>query len=197
MEVDIQHDGKPYGFAKVTRDMTQRHSKEEATLRENERRFRLLAEERVELLKMERETRLEAEEANRLKDRFLALVSHELRTPLTPIIGWTNLLRSRALHPEQFEKAIETIDRNIQLQLRIVDDLLDVSKAVAGKIEMHFQLVHVETIVQEAVYSLQGKAKAEGLEMGFKIETQILPVPGVSPRLFQVFTNLLWEIAAR
>jgi signal transduction histidine kinase/ActR/RegA family two-component response regulator len=133
----------------------------------------------------------ELREANRLKDEFLATLSHELRTPLNAILGWTKLLRSRALPVGSFDRALEKIDRNAQAQARLVEDLLEVSRITTGKLRLDLRNVDLAAIVQAAVESMRPSAEARevmletaGLDQGF-------PFFGDPDRLQQVIWNLL------
>jgi len=97
---------------------------------------KLAEEERARLLVRERQARREAEEADRLKDEFLATLSHELRTPLTSVLGWASLIRSGDVSAENFAIGLETIERNARLQARLIDDLLDVSRIITGNLRL-------------------------------------------------------------
>jgi signal transduction histidine kinase len=118
--------GNLRGFAKILQDLTERKQAEE---------------EREELLKRERAARAEAESANRTKDDFLAVVSHELRTPTIAIVGWAGMLRAGMLDEANTASAIETIDRNANSQMQLIEDLLDISRIVRGEILLNFDRV--------------------------------------------------------
>src|SRR6266436_5491821 len=105
-------------------------------------------EERAEMLIREQAARAEAETANRTKDEFLATLSHELRTPLTAILGWSHLLRMNKLREPQFAHALETIERNARSQSQLIDDLLDVSRIVTGKLQIEFSTVNLATVIE-------------------------------------------------
>ena len=98
-------------------------------------------EERAQLLISEQAARAEAEQANRTKDEFLATLSHELRTPLSAILGWSHLLRTEKLDQLQVSRAFETIERNARAQAQLIDDLLDVSRIITGKLELRLSPV--------------------------------------------------------
>lgn len=152
--------------------------------------IRRLEDERERLLTREREARAEAEAASRAKDDFLAIVSHELRNPLAAILGWVVLLRSGKLDPSEAERAAETIHRNTVLQARMIDDLLDVSRAVVGRLDVVVHPVDIAKVVRQAVHSLQPTAQAARVVM----ETTITPglhVLGDAARLQQVVVNLV------
>src|SRR5438067_7756355 len=93
----------------------------------------------------------EAQQTNRLKDEFLAMISHELRTPLTAIIGWVRIARAGNLDPERLQDALEIIDRNASAQCRLIEDMLDTSRMITGKIAIEFQVVEPGPIVKAAV----------------------------------------------
>src|SRR5688500_1895507 len=97
-----------------------------------------------------RELYLEATEANRLKDEFLANVSHELRTPLSSILGWSGILRTKELNEEQVEKALETIERNARSQVQLIEDLLDVSRIITGKLRLDVHPVDIVPVIESA-----------------------------------------------
>jgi PAS domain S-box-containing protein len=141
-------------------------------------------EERERLLR-------EAQEANRLKDEFLATVSHELRTPLTAILGWTHLLRGGGLGGEAAVKALETIERNARSQSQLIDDLLDVSRIVTGKLRLDGVPVDPHTFIDAAVESVRPAAEAKGVRLQKLIDTGVETVMGDPARLQQVVWNLL------
>lgn len=131
----------------------------------------------------------EAQEANRLKDEFLATVSHELRTPLTAILGWTHLLR--AGRPEHTARAIEIIERNARAQVHIVEDVLDVSRIITGKLRLELGPVRLEQIVRAALDALRAAAEAKQLQMSFRTQPGAGETLGDAARLQQIAWNLL------
>jgi signal transduction histidine kinase len=133
----------------------------------------------------------EAQEANRLKDEFVAMVSHELRTPLTPILGCIHLLRTAKLSEAKFERALEMIERNAQTQVQIVEDLLDVSRMVAGKLHLMKTSTHLVPIVEAAVESLRPAAETKQLQVITKFDFIDRPIDADPDRLRQVIWNLL------
>jgi PAS domain S-box-containing protein len=141
-------------------------------------------EERERLLR-------EAQEANRLKDEFLATVSHELRTPLTAILGWAHLLRGGQLEDEGVVKALETIERNARSQAQLIDDLLDVSRIVTGKLRLEIMPVSPHTFIDPAVEAVRPAAEAKGVRLQKVIDTGMETVMGDPARLQQVVWNLL------
>ena len=145
---------------------------------------------RDQLLKLEQRARTEAENVARLKDEFLATLSHELRSPMSAILGWLHLMRSGRLTEEQHAKAIETIERNAHLQNQLINDLLDVSRVVAGKLDLVREAGLLEEIVESSVNSVRVSAQAKDIEITTALEP-IGPVHFDSGRLQQVFGNLL------
>jgi len=132
-----------------------------------------------------------AEEAARMKDEFLAILSHELRTPMSAVLGWLHLARHGALTPEQRDKALDTVERNARLQVQVVNDLLDVSRIVTGKLELESAVVGIESVLRNAVDSARLAAGARGIELVMHEGGRNLAVRGSVSRLEQVFTNLL------
>ena len=133
----------------------------------------------------------EAQDANRMKDDFLAVLSHELRTPLNAILGYSRLLRSGMLNGDQFERAIETVERNSRWLTQIVEDVLDVSRIVSGKIRLEVQAVELPTVIDNAVATIQPAADAKNVRLQSLIDTRVAPVSGDPDRLQQVIWNLL------
>jgi PAS domain S-box-containing protein len=131
----------------------------------------------------------EAQEANRLKDEFLATVSHELRTPLAAILGWTHLLRTG--RPELVARAIETIERNAHAQARIVEDVLDVSRIITGKLRLRPEPVQLTSIVRLAVDTVRPAAEAKGVELSTRLDLTSGQTTGDPARLQQIAWNLL------
>ncbi len=131
-----------------------------------------------------------AEEANRAKDEFLATVSHELRTPLSAILGWTQLLRGGGLSLEKQARALETLERNARVQARLVEDLLDVSRIVAGETRLETAAVEMARVVDSALEALRPAAEAKQIALGLELDRELL-VSGDADRLQQVTWNLL------
>ncbi len=133
----------------------------------------------------------EAERANRAKDEFLATLSHELRTPLTAMLGWVRMLRSGRLNGEQTNAALEVIERNTRLQAQLINDLLDVSRIVAGKLQLDLRPLELVSVVEEALASVKSDADAKGLIIEASINPSAGPVLGDRVRLQQIVVNLL------
>jgi PAS domain S-box-containing protein len=148
-------------------------------------------EERAASLVRERDARQHAEEADRLKDEFLATLSHELRTPLTSILGWASMIRNGEVEGSNAARAIETIERNARSQARLIDDLLDVSRIITGNLRLDLHPLNLAPIVDTALDALRPTADAKGM----KLQTRFVPgqclVKGDPNRLRQVIWNLL------
>ena len=147
--------------------------------------------ERARLYETERQLRAEAEEANRLKDEFLATVSHELRTPLTAIAGWSAILRTTKLDQESTARALETIERNAKAQTQIIEDLLDVSRIITGKLRLDARPIQLDPIIATAIDAVRPTAEAKGINIKSSVEPGTGAVWGDPARLQQVMWNLL------
>jgi signal transduction histidine kinase/DNA-binding response OmpR family regulator len=134
---------------------------------------------------------MSAQEANRIKDEFLASLSHELRTPLNAILGYARMLRSGIVPPEKQQKAIETIDRNATSLTQIVEDVLDVSRIVSGKIRLNVQPVEFPDIVRRAIDAVAPAAEAKGIRVETVLDPDAAPISGDPERLQQVLWNVL------
>jgi signal transduction histidine kinase len=153
---------------------------------------RLRAEaEREALLAREKVLRAEAEELSRLKDEFLATMSHELRTPLNAIFGWITLLRTRRLDEATEERALETIERNARAQKRLIEDLLDVSRIVTGKVALELVTVDPRRVVEAALETMHPAAQTKGLKIVPLLDIGAGTVRGDFARLQQIVCNLL------
>jgi len=146
---------------------------------------------RAALLALERKARTEAEAANRAKDDFLATLSHELRTPLNAILGWAQLLRTGDLPPDKAGRAVETIARNAQLQVQLVEDLLDVSRIITGKLHLEIRAVELPAVVEATVESARPAAELKGIRLGAVLDRSLPVLPGDPERLQQILYNLL------
>jgi PAS domain S-box-containing protein len=147
--------------------------------------------ERAELLQRESHAREQAEEASRLKEEFLATVSHELRTPLNAVVGWSRLLRGGQLDAEGAAHAMEIIERNALMQKQIVEDLLDVSRIVTGKLRINTQPVDLLLVIHAAIDAIRPAAEAKEIEIGTHFEAPGVIVRADVERLQQVLWNLL------
>ncbi|QYO62447.1 PAS domain-containing protein [Leptolyngbya sp. 7M] len=166
-----------------------------------------VAVENARLYAAERQTRSaaeasreEAQAANRIKDEFLAVLSHELRSPLNPILGWVKLLRNRKLNAEKTTEALASIERNAKLQAELIEDLLDVSRILRGKLSLDVSPVDLSSTIAAAMDTVRLAAEAKRIELHFTVSTggdttpspsRLLQVMGDAGRLQQVVWNLL------
>jgi PAS domain S-box-containing protein len=171
--------GRIVGASTVARDITERKKAEK---------------ERERLLESERKARAEAEAASQTKDEFLALVSHELRTPITSILGWSWLLRSGHLGPGERESALEVIERNVQVEKQIIDDLLDVSSLARHQLSIKKQVLDLGELAADTAAGLQSQFQAKSLRLVCAPASGLL-VDGDPRRLRQVFWNILSNAA--
>ncbi len=184
---------KPYDAAELVARVGGLHrtrSLNDDLQRERER-LKALDAERERLLKHANEGWKSAEEANRVKDDFLAIVSHELRTPLNAIAGWVSLLKGGTLPPDKVKHAHATIERNARAQTQLVDDLLDVSRILSGKLHMQMELVNFADVVRLEHVAVEPAANAKQLELAIDVAPGQYQVYGDRGRLQQVVWNLL------
>jgi PAS domain S-box-containing protein len=172
----IYERGNPIGVQGSARDITER---------------RRVEEERARLLAGEKAARVEAEEANRLKDEFLATVSHELRTPLNAILGWAELLRASKLDDETARRALTTIVRNAKSQAQLIEDILDVSRIITGKLRIDTRPVALIAIINAAIEAVRPAAYAKDITLDTSFAASVGSVLGDPNRLQQVIWNLL------
>ena len=149
------------------------------------------AEERKQLLESERFARAEAERASSMKDEFLATLSHELRTPLSAILGWSHILRARAMSEAEINQGLEVIERNARMQTQLIEDLLDMSRIISGKMRLDIQPVQPVTFVEAAIETVQPSAEAKGITLTKLLDPAAGPINGDPSRLQQVVWNLL------
>jgi PAS domain S-box-containing protein len=182
--------GNVIGASKIARDITERKLAEEA-LRKAQKVAEVANAERARLLESERAARSEAEKANRMKDEFLATLSHELRTPLNAVLGWAYTLRAGYPRPKELAEGLETIERNARAQAQLVDDLLDMSRIISGRVRLDVQRLDLSTIIATSVETVGPSASARGVSLHLIIDPLNAPVSGDPNRLQQVFWNLL------
>ncbi|MEA5506535.1 ATP-binding protein [Halotia wernerae UHCC 0503] len=150
-----------------------------------------ILQERAHLLELEKAARTKAESANRIKDEFLAVLSHELRTPLNAILGWSKLLQSRRLEQAKISQALATIERNAKLQVQLIEDLLDISKILQGKLVFNITNLNLESIVLLALETIRLAAESKSIQVSTISAPNLGQVMGDSVRLQQVVWNLL------
>ncbi|HXO98541.1 MAG TPA: PAS domain-containing sensor histidine kinase, partial [Chthoniobacterales bacterium] len=182
--------GHVVGASKIARDITDRKLSEEA-LREAQKVADAANADRQRLLESERAARSEAERASRMKDEFLATLSHELRTPLNAVLGWATALRAVHSPTPELEQGLETIERNARVQAQIIEDLLDMSRIISGKVRLDVQRLDLPAVVAEAINTVRTSASAKGVRLQTIIDPLNAPVTGDPHRLQQVFWNLL------
>ena len=168
--------GKPTRLISTSRDITE---------------FKVAEREREDLLKREQAARKDAEIANRLRDEFLATVSHELRAPLNSILGWARLMEKDSLDEATTEKAVNTIIRNAESQNRLIEDLLDVSRIISGKLRLEVVTIKPINIVEAAIETVRPAAEAKGIKLEIKQEADVSHISGDPNRLQQVIWNLM------
>jgi len=147
--------------------------------------------DRARLYESESQARAQAEAANRIKDEFLAVLSHELRTPLNPILGWTRLLRRGSLDSGKTAVALETIERNAELQVQLIEDLLDISRILQGKLSLNSTPINLKTTLKAAIETVSLAAEAKNIQIQTQLEPYVGDVLGDATRLQQVVWNLL------
>jgi signal transduction histidine kinase/ActR/RegA family two-component response regulator len=147
--------------------------------------------QRERLLEAERLAREEVEHASKMKDEFVATLSHELRTPLTAIMGWAQVLRTGERSPEEVAKGVEIIERNARMQTQIIEDLLDMSRIIAGKIRLDVQQVALPDVIEAALATVRPAADAKSIRVQTVLDPRVSPVRGDPNRLQQIVWNLL------
>lgn len=148
-------------------------------------------QERERLLESERTARAEAERANKMKDDFLSTLSHELRTPLNAIVGWVQVLRMSGGHTGDMAEGLETIERNALAQAKIIEDLLDMSRIISGKVRLEVQRVDLKDVIKSGVETVRPAADSKGVRLSVVIDPYAGPAMGDPNRLQQVVWNLL------
>jgi signal transduction histidine kinase/CheY-like chemotaxis protein len=152
--------------------------------------------EREQLLALERAARAEVEAANRAKDEFLAVLSHELRTPLQPILGWVKLLRQQRLDDRTTGRALETIERNARTQAQIIEDLLDISRIIAGKLHVELRPISLVPAIEGAVEAVRAAADSKAIHITTDLDRSRVEVNGDAHRMQQVVWNLVSNAVA-
>src|SRR5215813_10656369 len=169
-------EGKVIGAVLIFRDITER---------------RLAEEERSTLLASERAAREKVEAASRSKDEFVAMISHEIRSPLNSILGWAQMLRRGKFDQAETERATEIIERNARAQSQLIEDLLDISRVITGKLTLNVRSVELAQIIEAAMDSIRPAAEAKSIQLRARLESRGSPVSGDPNRLQQIVWNLL------
>jgi len=167
--------GRIVGASKIARDVTER---------------KLLDAERERLLKEAQRARADAEAANRAKDEFLSVVSHELRTPLAAMLGWVGVLKKGATG-DRAARALDTIERSGRAQAKLIEDLLDASRMITGKLRLDLRLVDLPTVLRQAIDVIRPTAEVKGIRLEVELDPSAGPVVGDVDRLQQIAWNLL------
>ncbi len=183
-------DGRPYGVYDHAVDVTARVLARRA-LEESQRLLEQALSERQSLLDAERAARMEVEEASRMKDEFLATLSHELRTPLNAIVGWTQLLETTPDLSKELVEGLEVISRNAKAQTKIIEDILDMSRIISGKLRLNIQPIDLAEIVRVAIETLQPAANGKGVQLQIVANPVAEHLHGDPNRLQQVLWNLI------
>ena len=126
-----------------------------------------------------------------MKDEFLATLSHELRTPMNAVLGWANILRVGKLQGKELRQGLDTIERNARIQAQIIDDLLDMSRIISGKVRLDMQRIEFPAVLNESIETLRATAEAKGVRLQAAVDSFAGPISGDPSRLQQVFWNLL------
>src|ERR1044072_4925214 len=171
--------GEPQCYVSIMRDITTRQKTEEKL---------------AQLLVRERAARADAEKANRLKDEFLATLSHELRTPLNAVIGWSRILKAGRLDNESSVHAIEVIERNAWAQKQIIEDILDVSRVITGKLQLHLGPVDLISVINAALDAVRPALEAKDIRIETQFHDGLKVIAGDFDRLQQVVWNLLSNV---
>jgi PAS domain S-box-containing protein len=153
--------------------------------------MRLLIDEREHVLQSEQAARVESERASRMKDEFLATLSHEIRTPLNAILGWATVLRSGRSTADGVTQGLEVIERNARLQAQMIEDLLDMSRIISGKLRLDVQRINLADVIRTAAETVEPAAAAKDIRLQLVLDPLSGPVSGDPNRLQQVFWNLL------
>jgi len=182
--------GNIVGAAKIAHDITERRNAE----RERQKREALLSKlvaERELFLESERAARSEAERLGHLKDEFLATLSHELRTPLNAIQGWATLLQQPNVSPGDLARGLQVIERNVRVQADFINDLLDMSRIISGKLHLDVQPLFLHEVINNAIETVRQSALSKNIRIQPMLDTRIGLVRGDPTRLQQILWNLL------
>ncbi|MBW4442856.1 MAG: response regulator [Plectolyngbya sp. WJT66-NPBG17] len=171
----LSRSGEPLGHVGTIEDITERKEAEVT---------------RAQVMR-EQLARQEAEATNRMKDEFLAVLSHELRTPLNSMLGWVRLLRTKQYEKKMVDRALETIERNAETQSQLIEDILDVSKIIRGKLRLNYRSIQPIAVIQSAIDAVRPQIEAKSIRLITEFEPNVSHVWGDSTRLQQIVWNLL------
>jgi len=191
--VPMMIEGRPLGVLHVGTFTHRNFTEKEVGLLQSAADRIALAVENARLYQVEQQARAEAETANRAKDEFLTILSHELRTPLTPIIGWVHMMESGILPNEEFQRALGVVNKNAYNLKRLINDLLDMSAILSGKMGIEETSVELASSLQESVETMRAFAREAKVELKLEIfdEVRSVTISGDRNRLNQTFCNLL------
>ena len=168
--------GQIIGASKIARDITE---------------HKRLQEERERLLEQEQSAREQAEMANRVKDEFVATVSHELRTPLNAILGWSSMLLGNKLKGADARRGLETIERNARLQAQLIEDILDVSRSISGKLRLDIKPVELISVIRAAVDAVRPAAEGKEIQLQLLLDPAADHIKADATRMQQIIWNLV------
>lgn len=171
----LSSQGELLGYVGTLEDITERKQAEEV---------------RAQMIR-EQTARQEAEATNRMKDEFLAVLSHELRTPLTSMLGWSKILRSKKLDAKATARALDAIERNATSQMKLIEDILDVSRIIRGQLRLHLSVVNLISVIEAALEAVRPLAETKGIELKTNLDPTPSSICGDPGRLQQVVWNLL------
>ena len=126
-----------------------------------------------------------------MKDEFLATLSHELRTPLNAVLGWTHVLQTDKLQDDELKQGLDAIERNARVQAQIIEDLLDMSRIISGKVRLDLAQIDLPAVLNDSIDTVRAAAEAKGVHLQALVDPRVGPIPGDADRLRQVFCNLL------
>ena len=183
--------GRTLGALALVYDTRRAFSEEDRLQMQAIARLSAQAMDRALLFELAQRERTRAEEANRAKDEFLAVVSHELRTPLSAMLGWTRMLRTGSLDATKREKALATIERNALAQTQLIEDLLDITRVVTGKLRLSVAPTDLRAVIEAAVETMRPAADAKEVRLGVVLDPAVPTIEGDADRLQQIVWNLL------
>jgi PAS domain S-box-containing protein len=183
--------GRSFGFMTLRSHPPRQLTPPDVAIGEELSRRVAIAIDNAKLVEVAEQERARATEANRLKDEFLGIVSHELRTPLTAILGWTRILRSKERDTPTFLRGLDILERNAKAQAQLVDDILDVSRIISGKLRLELRAVAAESVARSAIDVVRPTAEAKGVSLAVDIDPKVAAISGDADRLQQVVWNLV------